>query len=240
MTTAVHPMTFYENANHNTGGATKWGFYLALSLIGNLYLMSVLPAPWHNARLPEVRSIKVNLMALAAPAPQPVETVRDVQPVPVPVKDIVTQKQAEEAIAPDPVKAPPEPAPAPASKPESVVKTTPERKAAQAPAPIQPQPSRDQGQDQSTVIHEAQYRKQIAPVYPPRALDRGHQGTVTLHAEITPDGLPRELKVAQSSGHRLLDKAALAAVKRWEFVPTQVDGRIVTSWVRVPVRFSIQ
>ncbi|MEX0583882.1 MAG: energy transducer TonB, partial [Sneathiella sp.] len=84
------------------------------------------------------------------------------------------------------------------------------------------------------------YRHQIPPSYPRRALDLGQQGTVTLHAEVLPSGDPRELKIAKSSGHRLLDMAALAAVKKWKFEPTNVNGSAVVSWVRVPVNFVIQ
>jgi len=96
------------------------------------------------------------------------------------------------------------------------------------------------GQDASTVINEAKYRHQTSPMYPRRALDLGQQGTVTLHAKVLPNGSPGELKVAQSSGHRLLDLAAVSAVKKWKFEPTSVDGSAIVSWVRVPVNFVIQ
>ncbi|USG59538.1 energy transducer TonB [Sneathiella marina] len=96
------------------------------------------------------------------------------------------------------------------------------------------------GQDASTVLNEARYRHQTSPTYPRRALDMGQQGTVTLHAKVLTNGEPGELKVAQSSGHRLLDRAALSAVKKWKFEPTRVDGSAIVSWVRVPVNFVIQ
>lgn len=96
------------------------------------------------------------------------------------------------------------------------------------------------GQDASTVVSEANYRHQTAPMYPRRALDLGQQGTVTLHAKVLPNGSPAELKVAKSSGHRLLDLAAISAVKKWKFEPSSVDGAAIVSWVRVPVNFVIQ
>ena len=100
--------------------------------------------------------------------------------------------------------------------------------------------SRDQGQEAATILHEARYRQQTPPLYPRRALDLGQQGTAILHVEVNHDGFTRTLKVAQSSGHRLLDRAALAAVRKWEFEPTQMNGERITSWVRVPVSFIIQ
>jgi periplasmic protein TonB len=96
------------------------------------------------------------------------------------------------------------------------------------------------GSEIASVINEAKYRRQTAPVYPRRALELGQQGIVMLHAEVLPDGRPGDLKVVQSSGYRLLDISALAAVKTWEFEPTNINGAIVTSWVRVPVHFVIQ
>ena len=95
-------------------------------------------------------------------------------------------------------------------------------------------------QDSNSIIHEARFRKQTPPRYPRRAIELGQQGIVTLHAKIMPNGEPDKLKIAESSGHRLLDKAALSAVKKWEFEPTLRNGNAITSWVSVPVRFVIQ
>lgn len=98
----------------------------------------------------------------------------------------------------------------------------------------------DAGASSATVKHEARYRRQTPPVYPRRAYELGQQGTVVLFAEVLPSGRPGELKVAQSSGHNLLDKSALAAVRDWEFEPNSINGRVVATWVQVPVRFVIQ
>lgn len=92
----------------------------------------------------------------------------------------------------------------------------------------------------SAQVHEARYRRRSAPVYPSRALELGQQGTVMLHARVARTGLPDEMKVVESSGHRLLDMAALAAVRKWEFEPMSRDGAAIASWVRVPVHFVIQ
>ena len=100
--------------------------------------------------------------------------------------------------------------------------------------------SPDSVQRATDVIHQARYRRRIPPDYPRRAFELGQQGMVTLHAEVLPSGFPDELKVAKSSGYRLLDVAALAAVRKWEFEPTTINGSAVTSWVRVPVHFVIE
>jgi protein TonB len=63
---------------------------------------------------------------------------------------------------------------------------------------------------------------------------------VSLHAQINAAGKPVNLKIASSSGYSLLDKSALSAVKKWEFEPVRHNGKAMTEWVRVPVKFIIQ
>lgn len=127
-------------------------------------------------------------------------------------------------------------APSPDLPPREQVRTTEVARASQPRKSF----NADTGDQAATVVHNANYRRRTPPVYPRRAVELGQQGVVLLHAEVLPDGHPRELKVVQSSGHRLLDVAAMAAVKTWQFEPSSVDGAPVTSWVRVPVRFVIQ
>lgn len=106
--------------------------------------------------------------------------------------------------------------------------------------PLPVAPSSADAQPVAAVVHEARYRRRTVPVYPPRALELGQQGRVMLHAWVAHTGLPVEMKVVESSGHRLLDMAALAAIRKWEFEPTSRDGVAIASWVRVPVHFVIQ
>jgi protein TonB len=111
----------------------------------------------------------------------------------------------------------------------------PSSKAAPATKPL----ANQTGQSNATVIHEANYRRRTAPSYPRRAYELGQQGIVTLAALVSPNGKTGQLKIEHSSGHRLLDRAAMAAVKKWEFEPLIQDGKKVSSWVRVPVKFVI-
>ena len=97
--------------------------------------------------------------------------------------------------------------------------------------------TRDNTRDSTTA---AQYLYRQAPRYPPRARTLGQQGMVVLHAEVLPSGFSQNLEVAVSSGHRLLDGAALAAVRKWQFVPAYAQGQPVAHWVSVPVRFTLQ
>lgn len=201
-------------------------------------------------------------MSLAAPKPQPVKEVTQITNTPtVQKKNIIHEKQAERKLVKTKIKplAKKEIIPRQIAKTETVidvVKTKPiiqEKKSIPIvkeeetlkkinyPTRIKTaQIEQAQGKDLSTVIQDAKYRKQTPPIYPRRALELGQQGNITLHALVKPDGLPSELKIKQSSGHSLLDKAALAAVRKWEFEPTNKNGIAVSSWVRVPIEFVIQ
>jgi len=45
--------------------------------------------------------------------------------------------------------------------------------------------------------------------------------------------------ILQSSSHRLLDEAAVPAVRRARFTPARQDDRPVDAWVTVPIRFRL-
>ncbi len=78
------------------------------------------------------------------------------------------------------------------------------------------------------------------PVYPEMARERGEQGRVIVRVTVTADGTPLTVSVATSSGHAALDAAALAAVRRWRFVPAERDGRRVATVVEIPIHFRLE
>ncbi len=79
-----------------------------------------------------------------------------------------------------------------------------------------------------------------APSYPARALRQGESGTVLVQAHIGVDGVPTSVTVAKGSGSRLLDRAAVDAVRRWRFQPALQDGRPTVGTVNVPIEFKAQ
>lgn len=80
-------------------------------------------------------------------------------------------------------------------------------------------------------IHE------VLPVYPPLAKMAGVQGTVKLQAVIGQDGSVKELKVL--SGHPLLVKSALDAVRQWRYRPTLLKGRPVEVLTEIDVNYTL-
>lgn len=85
----------------------------------------------------------------------------------------------------------------------------------------------------------AEYLHNPAPPYPPLAKRMGQEGEVRLKVRVSASGAAAEVRLAQSSGHELLDEAALGTVVRWRFIPASLGGRAVEAWVLVPVRFRL-
>ncbi|MGH8078271.1 MAG: energy transducer TonB [Lysobacter sp.] len=76
-----------------------------------------------------------------------------------------------------------------------------------------------------------------APRYPAQALRRGERGVAVVRVEIGSDGVPTSVSLAKGSGSRLLDRAALDAVRRWRFRPATANGQPTTGTVTVPIEF---
>ncbi|MFQ6405141.1 energy transducer TonB [Methylophilus sp. 'Pure River'] len=79
-----------------------------------------------------------------------------------------------------------------------------------------------------------------SPEYPDFAADQGLEGTVVLRVKVLPSGKPGEVKVKKSSGHGILDDAAVAAAKRWAFTPAKRGNTPVEGWAIFPVEFKLQ
>jgi len=79
----------------------------------------------------------------------------------------------------------------------------------------------------------------VRPEYPRTAREAGWEGTVMLRVEVLPDGKAGVVSVRQTSGHAILDHAALTAVQRWRFSPAMDGNFPVHSIVHLPVRFDL-
>lgn len=80
----------------------------------------------------------------------------------------------------------------------------------------------------------------LPPVYPRLAREQGWEGTVRLRIVVLPDGSPGDITIRKSSGHSILDEAAIEAVKSWKFLPAR-DGNIpIKSLVEIPINFDLR
>jgi TonB family protein len=76
------------------------------------------------------------------------------------------------------------------------------------------------------------------PKYPEKARKARDRGNVVLQLVVSPDGLPRDIKVDRGLTPDL-DKAALDAVKGWQFAPATRDGHPVAARIKVEVSFRL-
>jgi len=78
------------------------------------------------------------------------------------------------------------------------------------------------------------------PRYPPVAERMGLEGRVLLGVTVTYEGIPIEVGILTGSGHSVLDRAALDAVREWRFRVTGMDASDASEVVEVPIRFALQ
>jgi len=105
--------------------------------------------------------------------------------------------------------------------------------------PAQPEPPAPVPAPVTPPLGRTGYLNNPAPEYPDIALVRGWQGTTVLRVHVLPSGAPSEIQVQQSSGRDVLDKAAVAAVKRWTFVPAKRGSEAIAGWAVVPLEFRL-
>lgn len=176
---------------------------------------------------------------VAQPKPQPKPKPKPVKPkkAPAPVKKSPPITKA-------PAIAKPAPESAPAAMPEraapasSSSTSTPASSPAPASAPASA-PSKPKSETFTEANFRANYKLNPKPLYPRLAKSRGWQGKVLLRVKVTADGHSAEVAVQQSSGHDMLDQAAIETVKNWTFIPAKRGDTPVASTVTVPIAFQL-
>lgn len=78
-----------------------------------------------------------------------------------------------------------------------------------------------------------------APDYPMRARRKGWEGRVVLRVAVDRRGRPADIRVAETSGHAILDEAAHRTVAAWVFRPATRGGRPIAAEALVPVVFRL-
>jgi periplasmic protein TonB len=76
--------------------------------------------------------------------------------------------------------------------------------------------------------------------YPRLALEREWEGGVVLRVQVLANGSAGQVSINHSSGHDLLDDAAIEQVRNWNFLPARKGDQPVDSWVVVPIEFKLK
>lgn len=96
------------------------------------------------------------------------------------------------------------------------------------------------GEPATTPRHDPAYLRNPRPIYPSQARRRGFEGKVLIRAQVAASGECAGATVSRSSGHAVLDEAALTAVRQWRFVPASRGGRAVAADVEIPIVFRLE
>lgn len=81
--------------------------------------------------------------------------------------------------------------------------------------------------------------KQVQPVYPPSALNKGIEGWVEMDFTVTVDGRVKDIELRDAQPQGVFEQAARTAVAQWRYKPIIKDGRPVEQRARVRLRFAV-
>lgn len=81
----------------------------------------------------------------------------------------------------------------------------------------------------------------VDPDYPETARTAGLEGTVLVKIQILANGLAGDITVNHSSGHSILDEAAITAVRQWRFIPAKNQDNVsIMCYTTMPVAFRLK
>ncbi|MGC9403561.1 energy transducer TonB [Vibrio genomosp. F10] len=75
--------------------------------------------------------------------------------------------------------------------------------------------------------------------YPRSAKRRNIQGVVLVEVWLDPEGDQTKLTIVSSSGHQILDSAALKGISEWQFRHHKNDGQAIAHRVQIPINFKL-
>ncbi len=78
------------------------------------------------------------------------------------------------------------------------------------------------------------------PEYPAVSREAGHQGYVIVKALLDKDGIVLDAIAYRSSGHPLLDRAAIEAAFKCKWTPAYRDNFPIAYWTKYPVEFVLE
>lgn len=218
-------------ASHGEAQSASTNWLPALAVVIALHFAAWWGFTHFKAELPRPNTLPTVQVTLLPPAPaEP----RADPPLPEPPKP-----KPEQPPKPLPVTATASVAPAqqtPAVQPEAAPSDTAVAPAAPAPSPA-PQAATEPAIEPPR--YNAAYLSNPKPAYPLAARRRGIEGKVLLRVEVSASGEAMQVQLKKSSGHDMLDQAALEAVRGWRFVPAKRGNTAVVAWVEVPLVFKL-
>ena len=207
---------------------------------------------------PEPKKVEAPQPVKAEPAPPVVEAPPKVQTPTTPKKRIVKEKAVNKTVKkeiPKPIKK--------VEKKQPIVKKSVPKKVSEKVIPKQvfPEPAapvtpvnklkksefqqqvvkQTNGlQDKPQLIEKSRFlSKPTPPKYPRIAKRKGLEGTVTYEVWLDEKGKQVKLLLKNSSGAKVLDVAALKAIKGWEFSTHSINGKQIAHRIYIPISFQL-
>jgi protein TonB len=227
------------------------GFLVSLALHGGLAAVLLGQQTFDSTETTIALPLKMDMF----------EIVQQVKPV---VESAITEEIIEKVFEPQEVVKAPEPEPEPVVKPEKkIVKKQVNPEPVKRPEPVKPQVaaaqpvaspivepdvaeaditsnSNDGDKDLIRQMYKQQLLKTIAEhkYYPKRARRRHIEGRVEVGFVVMQDGVIENIRVADSSGESVLDKAALDAIRRaGRFDPIPIELGLSSWTFTVPLEY---
>lgn len=213
---------------------------------------------WNPNLQPTLADREIRVALVNAPAPVVSQTPRTLSPpVAMPAESAGESAPNEEAASvPAAPKAIPRPAPtrqatpvravAPPAAPKPTQKPAVPPRQQMAKASVSPMKPTASASSRPAITEPVFAAPSLAglsnpkPPYPLMARRRGLEGEVLLSVQVRADGRVASVEVKQSSGHPILDRAALKTLSRWRFVPARQGEQPVSASIEVPIRFQLR
>ncbi len=198
-----------------------------VSLLWSWAALPSLSKPAHHEMSVSVVMSSAPQPAMAIPQPpRPVTPQPVAKPTPVTPQPEIPQPRVEQPVAPAE-----NPAPAPAAA-NPVPSQAPAVASAQTANAAPSLPDREPDYRAAYLNNQARY--------PMAARRMGWEGKVVLSVEVLANGSPGQIKLHQSSGHEVLDNAALQAVRGWRFIPARQGGQAIAKEFLIPIPFVLK
>ncbi len=220
--------------------ALEWSVFAASVAVHVAFYLRI-----HNDVTPQVTRFVVSQVEVELTPPPPLEEPKIKEPEPPAepppkAEKAVPRVQTQALVAQAPINVP-DNSNLPASD-EGLLPPTPAGTGTPGPAPVvappPPPPPPPAPVIQAKVGADFAHKPGLE--YPRLARREEWEGTVVLRAQILPNGHVGGVSVQKSSGHSVLDDAALAAARTWSFQPATQGGQPVAGTVIFPVQFKLQ
>ena len=88
------------------------------------------------------------------------------------------------------------------------------------------------------LVNDTEVMRALEAEYPPILRDAGIGGTTSVDFFIDTRGVVQRVLVAETSGHEVLDSAALRVARTFRFTPALNLDEVVPVWVAIPITFA--